>query len=248
MPRFDAAEWVRLAAGCTWAPLNPTAMARILEVPDRPALDLDVLHVGARCPGPVKRAWLDWLGPERVTEVYAGSESQGVACIRGPEWLAHPGSVGRGVGGTEFAVRRPDGSPADPGEQGEIVMRRPGVAYSYVGAEPTDRDGWHTLGDAGWLDADGYLYVGDRLADLIETADGWLAPADVEAVLDAHPGVRSSAVVRRDGAILAVVEGRPADLEAWVAARLPAAHRPAAYRFTDEPVRDDAGKVRRSAL
>jgi bile acid-coenzyme A ligase len=247
MPVFDAGEWLRLVTGATWAVLSPATMARVLERPERPEVDLTLLHVGARCPEPVKRAWIERLGPDRVHEVYAGTESQGVAFIDGTEWLAHPGSVGRGVGGSEFLVFRPDGSICDAGEVGEIRMRRGSASYSYVGAEPDVRDGWHTLGDAGWLDEDGYLYVGDRLADLV-TVDGTLVlPADVEAVLEAHPRVRGALVVERAG-LHAVVDGdlTEAELAAWAAGHLDAVRRPRSWQLVVGPLRDDAGKARRS--
>lgn len=260
MPRPDAAEWLRLVAvhRVTWGMLVPTTMQRILDVPDRESVDVSslesVLHLGARCPEPTKRAWIDWLGPERVVELYAGTESQGLAMIDGVEWLARPGSVGRAVGDSEFRVVRPDGADADPGEVGEVLMRRGRPTYEYVGAEARVRDGWHTQGDAGWLDAEGYLYIADRLDDAITTGGTVVHPADVEAVIDAHPAVRSSVVVGRPDAELgmrvhAVVECDGVSLDQlahWVRGRLDPAKRPHTWELVTEPLRDDTGKVRRS--
>ncbi|MFC5678243.1 AMP-binding protein [Aeromicrobium endophyticum] len=262
MPRFDAAEALRTIERhhVTWAVLVPTMMHRIWRLPDRETHDVSslesVLHLGARCPPWLKRGWLEWLGPERVVEVYAGTESQGLAMISGPEWLERPGSVGRGVSGSEFMIVRPDGTRAEAGELGEIVMRRDGPpTYSYVGERPPDRDGWHSLGDAGWTDADGYLYVADRLDDVIVTGGVKVHPADVEAVLEEHPDVRSSVVVPRDDAergqvVHAVVDVDRSDvteatLLAWARARLDPEKVPRSWRLVRHPLRDDTGKVRR---
>lgn len=255
MPRFDPATWLRLVERhrVTWGLLVPAMMQRILEVPDRVASDVSslvsVLHLGARCAPWLKRDWIDWLGPERVVELYAGTEAQGLVMVGGADWLTRPGTVGRPVGDTELRVVRPDGTDCDAGEIGEVLMRRGRPTYSYVGAEPSVRDGWHTLGDAGHLDADGWLFLADRLADAIETAAGTLHPADIEAVLDEHPGVRTSVVVERAGGVHAVVEtdiAAEAELIAWATARLEPASLPTTWQFVSEPLRDAAGKVRRS--
>jgi bile acid-coenzyme A ligase len=266
LPRFDAEAALRAIDEhrVTWTMLVPTMMHRIWRLGDevRGAYDVSslerVLHMGARCAPWLKRAWIDWLGPDRVDEVYAGTESQGLAMITGAEWLAHPGSVGRGISGSTFRVVRPDGTTCPPGEVGEIVMRRDGPpTYSYVGAEATVRDGWHTLGDAGRMDADGFLYVEDRLDDVIVTGGVKVQPAEVEAVLEEHPAVRSCVVVPRDDADLgqavhAVVDVAgghvpEAELLAWARERLDPEKVPRSWRTTSTELRDDTGKVRRSA-
>ena len=265
LPRFDAEAALQAVQdhGVTWTMLVPTMMHRIWRLGDdvRGSYDVSslesVLHMGARCAPWLKRAWIDWLGPERVLEVYAGTESQGLAMITGTEWLAHPGSVGRGIAGSRFRVVRPDGTPAAPGELGEIVMRRDGPpTYSYVGAEATVRDGWHTLGDAGRMDADGYVYVEDRLDDVIVTGGVKVQPADVEAVLEEHPRVRSAVAVGQDDeelgetvhAVVDVADAQVdvADLVAWTRERLDPEKRPRSWELVREPLRSDVGKVRRS--
>ncbi|GAB2928481.1 AMP-binding protein [Rhodococcus aerolatus] len=266
--RFDPVAVLAAVAQhrVTFVLLVPTMMQRIwrLGAEVRAAHDVSslelVLHLGARCPEGLKRAWLGWLGPERVWEVYSGTESAGVCAIRGDDWLAHPGSVGRPGPGTEFAAVDPAGTVLGPGEVGELVMRRPGAppAYHYRGAARPRDDGWETLGDLGWVDEQGYVTVADRAADVVVTGGATVWPAEVEAVLDAHPAVRSSAVVglpdddlgERVHAVVdaAGVAVDPDALRAWAAARLDPEKVPRTVEVVTQPLRDDAGKVRRSAL
>ncbi|MFD7025615.1 AMP-binding protein, partial [Promicromonospora sukumoe] len=202
LPRFE--ERAVLDAierhGVTWALLVPTMLHRLLRLP---AAERDparvrtletVLHLGSPCAPALKRAVLDWLGPERVVEVYAGSESNGLTMIRGDEWLRRPGSVGRPVGGTRVRVLRDDGSEAAPGETGQVWLHRgPDPAYRYLGAAGRRRaDGWDTLGDLGRLDADGWLWVTDRADDVIVRGGEKVYPVEVERVLEEHPAVRGA--------------------------------------------------------
>ena len=146
----------------TWGMLVPTMMLRMWRLPDdeRDSVDVSsldgILHLAAPCPAWLKRCWIDWLGPERVWELYAGTEAQGVTIIRGDDWLAHPGSVGKPAAGT-MRILDADGAEVAPGEVGEIWMRPPPQStYRYIGADARVRDdGWESLGDLGWLDDDG---------------------------------------------------------------------------------------------
>ncbi len=193
-------------------------------------------------------------------ELYAGTEAQAVTIITGSEWLTHRGSVGQVAIG-EMKVFGEDGQELPPGEVGEIYMRRPEGApatYKYLGATPKVMDGgWESLGDIGWFDAEGYLYLADRRTDMILVGGSNVYPAEIEAALEEHPAVQSVAVIGLPdddlGArIHAIVKtGSPVTAEALtahLADRLVAYKRPRSYEFVDEPVRDDAGKVRRSAL
>jgi bile acid-coenzyme A ligase len=261
--RFDAQRTLDLVErhGVTWLYVVPTMMSRILRLPDPGAPDLSslrtVLHVGAPCPPDVKRGWLDLAGPDVVVELYSGTESQAGTVIDGREWLAHPGSVGRVVRG-EMTVRDTDFVELPAGETGEIWMRAvDGVAtYHYLGATPEERDGWETLGDMGHFDADGYLYLADRRTDMILVGGANVYPAEIEGVLDAHPDVRGSAVIGLPDndygqVVHAIVHAEPSiedSLREHVAARLTPYKTPRTYEFVDHPLRDDAGKVRRSAL
>ncbi len=176
--------------------------------------------------------------------------------ITGREWLDHRGSVGRAALG-EIHVTDEAGRPLPPGEVGEIWMRPPAGRPSrarVVGGDARTRDGWTSVGDLGWLDDDGYLYVADRRADLIVTGGENVYPAEVEAALERHPGVRSAVVVGLPDEDLgqrihAVVEVDPgvdeAGLRGHLADQLVPYKTPRSYDLVDEPLRDEAGKVRK---
>lgn len=244
--------------GVTWALLVPSMLHRLARHPDAGSADLGSLrhlvHLGAPCPPDLKRWWLDRIGPERVVEVYASSESAGITMIRGDEWLAAPGSVGRSVGGSSFRVVSPDGVELPPGEVGEVVMTRTGgPRYRYLGGTARRIVGWEdwdALGDLGWLDEEGRLFLVDRADDVIRRAGHDVHPARVEAALERHPAVRSAAVFELRGGVHALLDlDREADPDAVVAAAdLPSWAVPASVERVDGPLRDDAGKVRRSAL
>jgi bile acid-coenzyme A ligase len=246
----------------------PTMMARISKLPEavRARYDVSSLrvvwHLGAPCPPWLKEMWIEWLGPDAIWELYAGTEAQAATIITGTDWLAHRGSVGRPLSG-EMKVVRADGTDADPGEIGEIFMRPSDAGtktYSYVGAEARRIEGgWESLGDMGAIDADGYVYLADRQTDMILAGGSNVYPAEVEAALDEHPRVRSSAVIglpdedlgSRIHAIVQSDDGAPIDvdeLRTHLAERLVRYKIPRDFEFTDEPLRDDAGKIRRSAL
>jgi len=266
LDRFDGASVLDAVTRhrATWLYAVPTLLGRILRLPAevRDAADLSsirtLLHVGAPCPDAVKRAWLDWLGPERVVELYAGTESQAVCMIDGVDWLAHPGSVGRPVSG-EMRIGDDEGHPLAAGEIGEVWMRPPPDAqtYRYLGATARARDGWESIGDLGHMDAEGYLYLADRRANLILVGGANVYPAEVEAALGEHPHVLSSCVIGLPDEDLgarvhAIVQlDAPVTdegLRAHVGARLAAAKVPASVERVDTPLRDDTGKIRRSAL
>ena len=217
-------------------------------------------HVAAPCPPWLKQAWIDWLGPEKVYELYAGTELQAATVITGTEWLEHRGSVGRVVLG-EIEIRDLDGRPVPPDEEGEIWMRRGPAApppYWYIGATARSTDGgWESLGDIGRVDPDGYVYITDRLTDMILIGGANVYPAEIEAALDEHPAVQSSCVIGLPDEDLgniphAIVElSKPASdehLMVHLRQRLAPHKLPRTIERVATPLRDDAGKVRRSAL
>jgi bile acid-coenzyme A ligase len=247
----------------------PTMMARISKLSRdvRDRYDVSTLevvwHLAAPCPPWLKEEWINWLGPETIWELYGGTEAQAATIITGVEWLEHRGSVGR-VNVNQFQVLRADGSVADPGEVGEVFMRPSDDenvrTYRYVGAEARRIDGgWESLGDMGAIDADGYLYLSDRQTDMILAGGANIYPAEIESALDEHPRVRSCAVIGLPDddlgnvvhAIVQTDDGSPIDLDelrTHLAERLVRYKMPRTFEFTTEPLRDDAGKLRRSAL
>jgi bile acid-coenzyme A ligase len=249
--------------------LVPTMMARISKLPAdvRDRYDVSSLrvvwHLAAPCPPWLKEEWINWLGAETIWELYAGTEAQAATIITGVEWMAHRGSVGK-VNANQFRVLRADGSEADPGEVGEVFMRPSDDesvrTYRYVGAEARRIDGgWESLGDMGAVDADGYLYLSDRQTDMILAGGANIYPAEIEAALDEHERVRSCAVIGLPDddlgnvvhAIVQTDDGSPIavdELRAHLGERLVRYKIPRSFEFTTEPLRDDAGKLRRSAL
>jgi len=273
MVKFDARETLRLIAEnrVQWVNFVPTMMHRIWSLPDevRNAFDLSslmvVFHMAAPMPPWLKEKWIEWLGPERIYELYGGTERQGACVISGVEWLAHRGSVGR-IGDTcRLRIIGTDGNDVAPGETGEIYFLPndgPGTTYHYLGAEPKRRpDGWESLGDIGRLDADGYLYLGDRLADMILRGGANIYPAEVEAAVSAHPEVRSCVVVglpdpefgQRVHAILELDDDVDAQAVAdgmgdFLSQRLSRYKHPESFESFSVGLRDDSGKVRRTLL
>jgi len=270
MGRFDPHEFLRLIAEHRPRLVTavPTMMHRALPVyrNDPDSYDLSSIrrfwHLGAPCPPAIKQAWIDLLGPERVWELYGGTESLALTFISGDQWLTHPGSVGVVVAG-EMKVLNDDGNPCPPGVVGEIYMRpSPGSAptYRYVGATAKTRDGWDSLGDLGYFDADGFLYLSDRRADMFTVGGRNVYPAEIENALSAHPDVLSCLVVGVPHEDLgqvpyALVQAASALDEQAVQAFL--RDRIAGYKvpptpdfieFVSTPLRDDAGKARRSAV
>ncbi|MEA1672686.1 AMP-binding protein [Nitrospirillum sp. BR 11163] len=270
MGRFDALRALELidAQQVNWVTMVPTMMHRIWRLgPETlsrftlPSLRM-MLHMAAPCAAWLKEAWIGWLGGERVWEYYGTTEGIGSTMISGTDWLAHRGSVGRVREGYELAILDGDGHRRRTGEVGEIHFRPrggPGSTYHYLGSSSRRIGDWESTGDLGSVDQDGYLYLSDRRNDLIISGGANIYPAEVEAALDAHPGVRTSAVIglpdedwgARVHAIVQPVEGADlngADLLEFVAERLARFKLPKSIEFTSEPLRDEAGKVRRAAL
>ena len=273
MVKFDAEETLRLieAQRIEWVNFVPTMMHRIWSLPEsvRNAYDLSslriVFHMAAPMPPWLKEKWIEWLGPERIYELYGGTERQGRTVISGVEWLQHHGSVGRIDEACRLRIIGPDGNDVAPGESGEIYFLPTdgaGCTYHYLGAEPKRRaDGWESLGDIGRLDADGYLYLGDRLADMVLRGGANIYPAEVEAALMAHPDVRSCIVVglpdselgQRVHAIVEFGNDRDARMIVdgmgdFLADRLSRYKHPESYEAVGVMLRDDSGKVRRTLL
>ena len=265
MPRFDPEELLRLIGEhrVNYLACVPTIMQRLLPVYRSGSYDLSSIrrwwHLAAPCPPAVKEAWIEILGPEVVWELYGGTELQALTFISGTEWLTHRGSVGRVVSG-EMKVLDDDGAECPPGVIGEIYMRpRPGgkPTYRYIGSTAKHLDGWDSLGDLGWFDSEGYLYLADRRVDMFTVGGRNVYPAEIENALAEHPEVLSCLVVgvpHEDlGQVPHALVHTEGDLDhdgvsAFVAERLAAHKVPRSVEFVDTPLRDDAGKARRTAV
>jgi bile acid-coenzyme A ligase len=266
MPRFDAVGALTFVDQhrVDWMYAVPTMMHRIWRLPERRRFDLSslrvVFHMAAPCPTWLKQAWIDWLGADRILELYGGTEAQAITFITGNEWLEHRGSVGRPVRG-EMCVLDAEGNQLPPGQVGEIWMRRGPDAppsYRYVGAEAKSRPGnWESLGDMGWKDDEGYLYLSDRDTDMILVGGANVYPAEIEAALEEHPKVVSSCAIGLPdddygNIIHAIVQAAQpvsvVELEEFLRSRLAKYKLPRSYDFVAEALRGDDGKVRRSAL
>jgi bile acid-coenzyme A ligase len=271
MARFDAEETLQLIDRWQVASVNfvPTMMLRIWRLPDSVKAQFDVSslrnvwHMAAPMPTWLKKSWIGWLGAEKINEAYAGTEAVGATTINGVEWLAHEGSVGR-PRNCEVCVRDESGADVPAGTVGEIWLK-PTVAnkgYHYLGAtQPVGGGGFESLGDYGWLDADGYLYLADRRTDLIISGGSNIFPAEVESAIMEHPAVDVAVVIGLPNedlgaSVHAIVrlrsecESAPGGTELieFLRDRLVTYKLPRSIEFTDDLLRDDAGKVRRLQL
>lgn len=249
----------------------PTMFVRMLALPEavRRRHDLSshrcAIHAAAPCPVAVKRAMIAWWGPI-LHEYYAGSESVGTTMISSEEWLRRPGSVGRPVNGVKVHICDEAGRELPPGETGQIRFEgAPRFAYHNDPAKTAaayDARGWATLGDLGRVDAEGWLYLSDRRADLILSGGVNLYPQEIEDALLTHPAVAEVAVVgiphpEFGEQVHAVVVPRPgapepaalrAALEALCRERLAGPKRPRSWEFVPELPRSEAGKLLRRVL
>jgi bile acid-coenzyme A ligase len=268
MRRFDAAGAAALITRHRphWALFVPTMMNRILKLPPDALEHADfsslkyVWHSAATCPAWLKQQWIDLVGPEAVWEIFGGSEGVATTIINGVEWLEHRGSVGRAMGG-EIAIFDEDGNPVPNGEVGEIYMRNLAVPRRFVTTTEVKRrtvGDWESFGDLGWLDDEGYLFLADRRVDMINSGGQNIYPGEVEAAIQSYPGVGDAVVFGQPDEDLGEVvcafvwleNGEPDKdrLLAHLADQILRYKIPRRLAFVDAPIRNDAGKVRRSEL
>lgn len=269
--RFDAELTLRVIEEhrVTHAQFVPTMFVRMLKLPEETRLSYDLssllvaVHAAAPCPVPVKEAMIDWLGPKLI-EYYAGSESNCFFVISTPEWLTHKGSVGKAVIGTAH-VCDPEGLELPIGEVGQLWFEGPGFNYHKdpdKTAQAHDERGWSTLGDLGWLDEDGYLYLADRRTDLIISGGVNIYPREIEDALTMHPAVKDIAVIgvpddemgQRVHAVVQAADDVPpgADLAAELArdaaTRIATFKLPRTFAFVEDFPRLPSGKLLRRQL
>ena len=276
MDRFDPETALRLideykVTHSQWVPTMFIRMLR-LDPEVREKYDLSshrcAIHAAAPCPVEVKRQMIEWWGPI-VEEYYSSTEGAGFAKICSREWLDHPGSVGRSAG-MPFHICDEEGNELPLGEPGLIYGEAPtGVGFTYhkdedktVGATHPLHPDWRTVGDVGYLDEEGYLYLTDRKAFVINSGGVNIYPQQIEDALALHPRVADVAVIGVPNADLgeevkAVVQPAP-DVEpgeelaqeilAFITERLGRQLTPRSVDFVDELPRLPTGKLAKKEL
>lgn len=272
MERFDAEQALKSIEryGVTHAQFVPSMFVRMLRLPEEARLRYDVstlervVHAAAPCPPEIKRQMIDWWGPI-VDEYYGSSEGAGISFIRAEEWLERPGSVGKPMLGLPH-ILDVDGHELPPGEIGEIYYEG-GYPFEYLNdiaktAEGRTSQGWVTVGDVGYVDTDGYLYLTDRRNHMIISGGVNIYPQETENMLISHPAVVDAAVFGIPDDIMgqsvkAVVQlADPADgndllaaeLITWLRDRLAHYKCPRSISFEAQLPRTDAGKLYKQQL
>jgi long-chain acyl-CoA synthetase len=272
MDRWTPDGWVRLAAEhrVASAYVVPTMIHRLMQRPAevREAEDLSALEYVLHSAAPVspvdKRRFIEWLGPI-VVETYGGTEGGGTR-VSSEEWLERPGTVGRAWPGAEIHVLDDDGNPCPPGVEGMVYIRPTSPAFAYhkdpAKTAAAKAGALHTLGDLGWLDDDGYLFLLGRRADLIISGGVNIYPAEIESVLLESPAVADAAVFgvpdpdwgEQVKALVVLNSGHSADepqrdaLLAHCATRLARFKVPRSIEFRIELPRTSAGKLYKRRL
>jgi long-chain acyl-CoA synthetase len=272
MERFDPARCLDLIGRhrVTLTHLVPTQFVRLLALPEEVRQQADVsslrhvIHGAAPCSPDVKRRMIDWWGPV-LDEYYASTEGVGGTIIFSDEWLAKPGSVGKPRASSQIVILDDGGAVLPPGQVGTIYSI-PRTEFEYFkDREKTERSRqgeYRTVGDVGYLDADGYLYLSDRKSDMIISGGVNIYPAEVEMALFGHPKVLDAAVfgIPNDEwgeevkAVVAPVPGvdpgdaLAADLLAFLETRIARYKLPRSIDFMAELPRDPNGKLYKRKL
>ena len=272
MEKFDAEGTLDAIARhrVTHGQFVPVMFTRMLKLPEAVRTSYDVsslervMHAAAPCPVQIKQQMIDWWGPI-VDEYYASSEAHGSTLISAEEWLAHPGSVGRPMGGAVHIVDE-DGNELPAGEPGEIYFEG-GNTFEYLNdtektAASRDQRGWTTVGDIGYLDDEGYLYLTDRRHHMIISGGVNIYPQEAESLLVTHPKVMDAAVfgIPDDdmgqsvkGVVQLVEPGSASDefgdeLLTWLRERLAHYKCPRSISFEEQLPRTDTGKLYKQSL
>jgi long-chain acyl-CoA synthetase len=248
--------------------LVPIMYVRLLKLPPdvRARYDLSsirfVASTGSPCAPEVKRAMLDWLGPV-IHETYASSEAGMVTVATPADAAARPGTAGRPVDAAQLRILDVDGNACAPGEVGLVYVRQPAYPdFTYLNNDAArraiDRDGLISLGDMGYVDADGYLFICDRASDMVISGGVNIYPAEIEHQLVRYPGVADCAVFgvpddeygeRLHGVIEPMPDTRidPAAVTEWLRARLSGFKVPRTIEIASLP-RDETGKLAKRRL
>lgn len=265
-PRFDPEELLRMIERhrITHLHMVPTMFVRLLKLSDetRNRYDLSslrfVVHAAAPCPPEVKRRMVEWWGPV-INEYYGASETGVVVFHTSEEALRKPGTVGRPIKGGVVRVYDDQGNQLGPNQVGEIYLRVKDFAdFTYNGLDEMrleiERDGLVTVGDIGYLDEDGYLFLCDRKKDMVISGGVNIYPAEIEAALIGMPGVHDCAVFgipdeEYGESLCAYLEPEPGaglstdEVREYLSARLARYKVPKLIEFRDELPREDSGKI-----
>jgi acyl-CoA synthetase (AMP-forming)/AMP-acid ligase II len=273
MRRFDPEAWIRLVAEhrVTNTFSAPTQLKRIVSLPDDVLARADVSSMvtlianAAPVPYSLKQEVIAKLGDGFLYEVY-GSTELGVDCVLKPEdQLRKPGSCGKPYGTIEIRIVDADGNDAAVGDAGELFVRSTMVMDGYHRTEEqltqvdSDGGGWHSVGDVAYRDEEGYVYICDRMKDMIISGGVNIYPAEIEAVLYAFPSILDAAVIGIPNdewgeSVHAVVQpkaGQEIDLDALrahVDEHLGGYKRPRSYEVRDQLPRTDSGKLLKRVL
>jgi long-chain acyl-CoA synthetase len=264
--RFDAERTLQLieAQRLTHAYLVPTMYVRLLALPDSVKRRYDlgsmrfVASTGSPCAPDIKRAMIDWWGPV-IHEAYGASELGYMTRLDSVEALRKPGSAGRPLPGVTVAILNDEGEALPQGQAGLIYVHQPAFPeFTYIGNDAArkriERNGLKTLGDIGYLDEDGYLFIVDRSADMVISGGVNIYPAEIEAALQMMPGVADCAVFgvpdaefgEALAAAVQTVEGAALnadDVRAFLKTRLADYKVPRVVAFHAQLPREDTGKI-----
>src|SRR6478735_1628207 len=275
MEKFDAEGALRAVEHhrVTHTQMVPTMFVRMLKLPDEVRASYDVsslrtvVHAAAPCPVDVKRRMIEWFGPI-VHEYYASTESNGATFIDSQSWLEKPGSVGTALMGV-IRICADDGRVLGPGEVGTVYFEREQRTFSYhndpektASTQHPEHDNWTTVGDLGYLDADGYLYLTDRKAFMIISGGVNIYPQEVEDLFSLHPAVTDIAVLgvpdeEMGERVVAFVEAAPgvetgpdlaAELTAYARDHIAHYKVPREFHFRDVLPRTPTGKMVKGKL
>lgn len=265
-PKFDPEDLLRLIdrERVTHLYMVPTMFVRLLRLPDdvKRLYDLSslrwVIHTAAPCPPDVKRAMIAWWGPV-INEYYAATETFPTAFISAEEWLAHPGSVGRAPAGVDIRTLDEAGAQTAVNVPGEVFARAPAAPNFTYHNDPekrraAERDGYVSVGDIGYFDADGFLYLCDRKSAMVISGGVNIYPAEIEAELLKMPGIADVAVFGipdpEFGETLAAhiqpipgADLTPEAVRAFAAGRVAKYKIPRVIVFEAELPREDSGKI-----
>lgn len=273
MRKFEPEEALKAIQkyGVTSGQFVPAMFVRMLKLPAeiRDSYDLSsirrVVHAAAPCPVDIKKQMIDWWGPV-IDEYYSSSEGAGITFITAEDWLNHPGSVGKPLLG-EAHVLGEDGEELPPGQPGQIYFDMGPMSFVYHNdpvktAESREKHGWVTVGDVGYLDEDGYMFLTDRKHHMIISGGVNIYPQEAESLLITHPKVLDAAVFgvddeemgQRVKGVVQTVE--PADatdefaeeLLEWLRERLAHYKCPRSISFEAQLPRTETGKMLKQEL